>query len=108
MDVCSFLDLQLQHGRLEHHSYLMLRYAVSMMRHMSKLLFPPTHVFHAHDKAKIQKLTYDTLHILDAFSEHVGRKHAYTSKTMRTLPNLIDVDENAFYERLLDWRDRLQ
>jgi len=86
----------------------MLSIVVGTIRLTTSLLFPHSHVFREDTKREVQQFTYWASVLCDAFREHAVRRHTHTQKTMRTLPNLIGVEEKAFYERLHDWQDRLQ
>lgn len=86
----------------------MLTVIVGAIRRTSTLLFPHSHVFRVDTKNEVQKLTYWASVLCGNYRDNAARLFNHTQQTMRTLPNLIGVEEMAFYERLHDWRDRLQ
>lgn len=107
-DLYSYLDQLLHHGRIGAPNHKMLRIIIGTIERTSALLFPHSHVFREDIKREVQRFTYYASVLCGNFRGSAIRRYIHTQKTMRTLPNLIGVEEKAFYERLHDWRDRLQ
>ncbi|KAM0720018.1 hypothetical protein Q7P37_004153 [Cladosporium fusiforme] len=107
LPVLRFIDAQLEHGRLEVHSYDMLYRVILMISDISLLLFPHSHVLHPTVRRHIEKLSNDIMRIFYIFGKHIDGKLKHAKRAMDTLPDLA-VTEEERYENLRVWREVLQ
>ena len=103
--VLRFLDLHLQQGGLEQHSYEMLRDVVRMTNRMSHLLFPHSRIFREDARQQIVALCDAVERTCSIFGEHLVMRCNRATDATISLPGLVYGNEAVFYESMREWRE---
>jgi hypothetical protein len=106
--VLRFMDLHLQQGGLEQHSYEMLRGVIRMINRISRLLFPHSHVFREDIKRQVISLCDGIEETCAMFGEHLVTSCNGAVDARDGLPTIVSQREDVFYEHMRQWAETLQ